>query len=75
MKLNSFVKGIIVTVGLFAALIGLFGAVTLFGMVEVNIKGILFEESSSNILPASIQYMYIFFIIKSDCCFLSSTGS
>ena len=74
MKLNSFVKGIIVTVGLFAALIGLFGAVTLFGMVEVNIKGILFEESSSNILPASIQYMYIFFIFVGVVLYYTSSA-
>tara|TARA_B100000959_G_scaffold214694_1_gene226040 strand:- start:290 stop:1123 length:834 start_codon:yes stop_codon:yes gene_type:complete len=74
MKLNSFVKGIIVTVGLYAALIALFGAVTLFGVVEVNIKGILFEESSSNILPASIQYMYIFFIFVGVILYYTSSA-
>ena len=74
MKLNSFVKGILVTVGLYAALIALFGAVTLFGMVEVNINGILFEESSSNILPSSIQYMYIFFIFVGVVLYYTSSA-
>jgi mono/diheme cytochrome c family protein len=74
MKLNSFVKGILVTVGLYAALIVLFGAVTLFGMVEVNINGILFEESSSNILPSSIQYMYIFFIFVGVVLYYTSSA-
>tara|TARA_B100000315_G_scaffold231761_1_gene243348 strand:+ start:694 stop:1527 length:834 start_codon:yes stop_codon:yes gene_type:complete len=74
MKLNSFVKGILVTVGLYAALIALFGAVTLFGVVEVNIKGILFEESSSNILPSSIQYMYIFFIFVGVVLYYTSSA-
>ncbi len=74
MKLNSFVKGILVTVGLYAALIALFGAVTLFGVVEVNINGILFEESSSNILPSSIQYMYIFFIFVGVVLYYTSSA-
>ncbi len=64
MKINSFVKMIVIIVACYAALIGLFGAVNLLGFVEVNMHGLLHHagEPTSPILPVSIQYMYMFFI-------------
>ncbi len=66
MKLNSFTKGILILVGSYATLIGLFGAETLFGIVEVGWNKALiwqlWDQTSSHILPSMVQYMYMFFI-------------
>lgn len=75
MKINSFVLGIGIIVGCYAALIGLFGAVNLLGFVEVNWHGYLHHagESTSPILPVSVQYMYMFFICVGVVLFFTSS--
>lgn len=74
MKLNSFVKGLMIIFGSYIGLLVLFGAETLFGIVEVGLKGILYDDSSSNILPASIQYMYMFFIVIGVVLYYTSSA-
>ncbi len=69
MKLNSFVKGLLIIFGAYAGLIVLFGAVTLFGIVEIHFGGILHE-----IIPASIQVMYMFFIVVGVVLYYTSSA-
>lgn len=78
MKINTFVKAIIILVGSYASLIALFGAESLFGVIDVGWnKALIYsccDQTSSHILPVMVQIMYMFFIFVGVLLYYTSSA-